>query len=534
MFLKPFLRTAFRWLCGAIGGGVALDLACAAAATNPPNNAVVIVANAAMPQSRELARYYADARGIPAVDICLLTLPEDESMSRKDYEERLRDPLLEFLRKRKLVDQVRRNPDSIQRNETAWTTLSSSVQYLVLIHGVPLRIQDTRWTLTRVIGDQLKRINEKNAAAVDSELAMLLAGPYAIGGQIANPLFNRHGRDELKSAPGAGLIVARLDGPGAGHVRQMIDESLKAEKYGLLGRAYFDGRGISEGPYYVGDYWIREAYERFKREGFECTLDGAPATWGRSYPMEDVAVYIGWYQASVDGPFLRPDFRFRPGAVACHIHSGSAVSLRTTTDYWTGPLVARGAAATWGAVSEPFLSFMPHVDIFAARLCSARPFGDSVYMSLPALSWQVTVVGDPLFNPFRHTLEEQIRHLEQDGLPDAEWAYLREVNKMVREGRFNTALNYCREKVNATGSLVLRERLADLYARNDLYDDAGRQYEQVIEEARTVETAVRVGARWMLILRLLGDKERADKLEAIIREKWKGSEVLSWLATAQP
>lgn len=495
---------------------------------------VVIVVNSAVPESRELARHYAEARGIPVANICLLDLPSGESMSRREYEERLRDPLLRYLQRRKLVDQVRRDPESVKPNETAWTTLASSVRYMVLMHGVPLRISDTRWPLARIIGDRLRRIGEKNAAAVESELALLLAGPYPIGGQVSNPLFNRHSWEEVKRAAGAVIAVTRLDGPDPKIVKGMIDASLEAERYGLLGRAYFDGRGLREGAYYVGDFWIREACERFLREGYECVPDSASPIWGRSFPMEDAVVYMGWYQDRVEGPFLRKDFRFRTGAVASHIHSSSAVSLRTGTDYWAGPLLARGAAFTWGAVSEPFLSFVPHMDMFATRFCSGMPFADSVYMSLPALSWQVTVVGDPLFNPFRYSLDEQIRNLEQDGKPDVEWAHVRKINLLVREGRFNTALNYCREKMEASGSLVLREKLGDLYARNELFEDAGRQYEKVIEMATTPETAVRVGARWILILRLMGQPERAKNLEAKIRERWKDSELLPWLETAQP
>ena len=115
-----------------------------------------------------------------------------------------------------------------------------------------------------------------------------------------------------------------------------------------------------------------------------------------------------------------------------------------------------------------------------------------------------------------------------------EWAYLREINLLVRDGRFNYALEYCRSKLREHESLVLREKLGDLYAKNDLVNEAGEQYEVVIEKSETAAAALRVGARWMLILRLLGRKDEAALVESRLRERWKGSPQLAWLEMAQP
>lgn len=507
--------------------------ASAAWSAEDPAGRTIVLANGNVPESIELARYYLQARGIPSNHLCVLDLPTGEIMSRGLYEFRLRDPLLEFLRKGDFIQQVLRDADDVRPHETAWITLSSSVRYLVSMYGVPLRIADTRWKPLALLGDRLRRANDKNTAAVDSELALLLLDGYDIQGPHANPLFNQYTWDDLGPSPPNLLVAARLDGPDPATVRRMIDDTLWAERYGLLGRAYFDGRNLPMGSYAVGDYWVREACERFAREGYECILNSAEDVWGPAYPMEDAAVYMGWYTEDVAGPFLRPDFRFRKGAIAYHIHSGSAATLRTASKRWAGPLLALGAAATLGAVHEPFLNFTPQLHLFADRLCRGHNFGDSAYMSLLGLSWQVTVVGDPLYQPFKYSLDEQIQNLEKDGRPEVEWAYLRSINRMVREERFNVAMEFCRRKLQERESLVLREKLGDLYAKNDLFKEAGKEYEIVIEKAQTAETAVRVGARWIKTLRLLGEKDRADRLEAGIRERWKGSLVLPWLDTAK-
>ena len=313
----------------------------------------------------------------------------------------------------------------------------------------------------------------------------------------------------------------------------MMDDTLQAEEFGLLGRFYFDGRGIAQGGYALGDYWLTEAAERCAREGYECVLDNAEPVWGTAYPMDAAAFYLGWYNEQAVGPFLRSDFRFRPGAVAYHIHSGSAAVLRSRTERWTGPLMAAGAAATMGCVSEPLLHLTPQLNVFADRLCRGMTFGEAAYLSMAVLSWQVTVVGDPLYRPFRHSADEQIERLEKAGRPEAEWAWLRKINLLVREGRFNVALELCRRKIEETGSLVLREKLADLYLRNELAGDALREYAVVIEQAATAEQAVRAGAWALRTLRVLGRAAEADQLEQKIRARWKDHPVLPWLETAK-
>ncbi len=514
--------------------GVATAVASAWGEEKAPDQ-VVVIANQNVPESVELAKYYLKARGIPEDHLCVLDLPTHEAMSRTFFEDRLRDPLLEFLRGQKLIEQVQRNPETVRPHESAWNTLSSSLKYVVSMYGVPLRIADTHLRISTFLFDQLRQINERNTASVDGELALLLYPGYDIGGPHQNPVFSHIRWSDLNSSVQQQLVVAaRLDGPDPGTVRRMVDDAIWAERYGLLGRAYFDGRGITNaGGYYMGDYWIREAHERFLREGYECAFDGSEYLWGPAFPMEDVAVYMGWYDENVAGPFTRPDFRFRRGAVAYHLHSGSAATLHSTTQHWAGPLLARGAAVTMGAVSEPFLSYTPQLHLFADRLCSGQTFGESAYLSLASVSWQVTVVGDPLYNPFRYTLDEQIEHLEKDGLPDVEWAYVRKINRLVREGALIPALDYCRRKIEQRDSLVLREKLGDLYARNQLLREAIEQYEQVVKQARTAETAIRVGARWLIVLRVLGQADEAARHEAELRERWKDSPVLPWLDTAK-
>jgi hypothetical protein len=116
--------------------------------------------------------------------------------------------------------------------------------------------------------------------------------------------------------------------------------------------------------------------------------------------MDHAAFYLGWYSGSVEGPMARDDFRFEPGAIAVHIHSYSASTLRDAGADWAGPLLAHGAAATLGNVYEPYLDLTPHLDVFVDRLRNGFNFAESAYASLPEVSWMATCVGDPLYRPY--------------------------------------------------------------------------------------------------------------------------------------
>ena len=49
------------------------------------------------------------------------------------------------------------------------------------------------------------------------------------------------------------LRVSRLDAPKLESVFRLIDDSIRAENNGLMGRAYFD----LGGPYKEGDEWLK-------------------------------------------------------------------------------------------------------------------------------------------------------------------------------------------------------------------------------------------------------------------------------------
>ncbi|MBA2252555.1 MAG: TIGR03790 family protein [Nitrospirales bacterium] len=80
---------------------------------------VAILANRNSPESLTVARYYATRRGIPSAQILQLDLPSQDTISRKDYEERLIGPVREALQSK---------------------GLTKTIRALVSTYGVPLRV----------------------------------------------------------------------------------------------------------------------------------------------------------------------------------------------------------------------------------------------------------------------------------------------------------------------------------------------------------------------------------------------------------
>lgn len=489
------LPDAWFWLLilatfiGSPGGARADDLAAR----------VVIVYNAGDPDSRPLADYYAWKRGVPTNQVCKLNVRVSETITRQEFNENIRDPLWRFLTQRGLLQQEPRTIfDSVLGRIPGLATVGAKVSYLVLMYGVPLRIDNDPNVVEKPPDNLPKQFQEqwrRNEASVESELATLPSTGPPISAWLRNPFFGSASGKFEASMSQTMLLVGRLDGPDPETVRRMIDDSLTAERYGLHGRGYFDWEDTHEKTRVEGDDWIRGAYQACLKAGYECDFDDRPETFDQDYPMTDVAVYAGWYAPNVVGPFLRSDFRFKTGAVAYHLHSSSGASVRTRTVYWVGPFLAKGAAATMGNVFEPYLSFTPHIDMFFQRLLDGGTFLEAGYYSQPALSWQTTFVGDPLYRPFAASLDEQIQRLEAERRPDIEWAYVRKINLLTARGDPTEAERLCRSKAEALGSAVLYEKLGDVLHKAGRETEAVKAYAKADEKPTDSYRHIRVATK---------------------------------------
>jgi uncharacterized protein (TIGR03790 family) len=456
---------------------------------------VVIVYNVEDPDSRPLADYYALKRGVPTSQICEIDVRAAETITRAEYNQKIRDPISQFLVRQDLIHQEPKTIfDSILGKIPGLGTVSAKVSSIVLMYGVPLRI-DSDPNVVEQLPENTQKAFRRNEASVESELATLPSPGLPITGFLRNPFFGSAALHFEAPLNNKMLLVGRLDGPDPATVRRMIDDALTAERYGVHGRAYFDWRDTQDRGYVEGDDWIRGAYRACRDAGYECDYDDRPETFDQDYPMTDVAIYAGWYAPNMCGPFVRPDFHFRTGALAYHLHSSSGASVRTRTSYWVGPFLAKGAAATMGNVFEPYLSLTPHIDMFFQRLLDGATFLEAGYYSEPVLSWQTTFVGDPLYRPFAASLDEQIQRLEVDHQPDVEWAYLRKVNLLMAQSQSSTAEELCRAKAETLHSPVLFEKLGDLRHASHQETGAIEAYAKADEKAGNPYHHIRVATK---------------------------------------
>ena len=415
---------------------------------------VVLLANSADPDSLRVARHYAEVRGVPLENIIALKLPLAESITWREFVVTLWEPLLDELLRAKWVDAIPMAlTDPVGRRKLA--VHGHRIGALVTCRGVPLKIEHDP---ALDLGTALMQRAEfrTNAGAVDSELSLLAQPNYPIAALVPNPLFQKENPDALERLQV--VRVSRLDGPTVEDALGLVDRAVAAERTGLLGRAYVDSGGIHG----AGDRWLEALAIQLESLGWAPAVDRDPATLSATARCDAPVLYFGWYASDLNGPFALPGFRFPPGAIAFHIHSYSAGTLRSTTSGWTGPLVARGVTATVGNVFEPYLEQTHRPDLFFRALARGATLVDAAYFSLPAFSWQAMLIGDPLYRPFAVSWETQLQTLATAPPRLTSYAVLRRVNASVASGRRDEALALARSMQRTVPSLALGLALSRL------------------------------------------------------------------------
>jgi uncharacterized protein (TIGR03790 family) len=372
---------------------------------------ILVVVNKRMAGAKDIASYYMKARGIPKRNLLVTSLSLGEVMERDEYESRLRKPVVKKL-------------EELQGK--------SNIYAIVLVYGVPLKVKppaldwDVQEQLQNLKKEQgeLRSESEKTAlnnprlkelgtiiteltgqdkrAAVDSELMLAKVEEYSLSGWIENPYFIGFQEKKNTLKKDDVLLVSRLDGPDKKTVYRLIDDAIQAEKNGLEGVAYFDARWKLPEKRDLSGYaqWDASLHraaavvsQRMKVELNEESALFGPGT------APAAALYSGWYSLAkyVDS------FTWVQGSVGYHIASSECSTLRNSeSQVWCLQMLKRGVAATIGPVYEPYVQGFPLPEIFFAALTEGyMNLGESYLISLPFISWQMVLVGDPLYKPFQ-------------------------------------------------------------------------------------------------------------------------------------
>lgn len=450
--------------CGRWLAALALLLGPLAAAVRPAAGdpaalarRVIVLANAGNAESLRLARYYAVKRGVPAANIIALPMSAEETIDWPEFIATIYQPLQDQLVARGWIDAFATTlTDRLGRKRYGVST--HHISYLVVCRGVPLRVSHAPAYFLDEPRFARRPEFRTNQGAVDSELTMLAHSTYNINGWVANPLFRLERPIPFENEPV--VKVARLDGPTEEDARRLVDQALEAERTGLLGRYYINLRG----PHPDGEQWLALCAEQLTALGFDGDVNRAEGTLPAGARFDAPVLYFGWYAGDLNGPMALPGFRFPPGAIALHIHSFSAQTLRSNTAGWCGPLVARGVTATFGNVFEPYLQLTLEPHLLLRGLIMGMDLGDAAYYAEPALSWQTIVIGDPLYRPFAVTLPDQLARLADLPPELAPYAVLRQAHLLDQEGKVGEARQRLQERLPRWPGLVLALDLAQRLA----------------------------------------------------------------------
>lgn len=382
---------------------------------------ILVIANSDSKSSVALAQYYIKKRAIPARNLLILGLTEDETCIRKVYDQEIVGPVRKYLEE---------------------TYPKYYIRCLVLMYGVPLKVappeaSDDERTQIKMLQDQklsierqlaglgeteaerrkslqkdLRRIkmqaaksqNSDQWASLDSELALVLKETYPLSGWQPNPFYSRNNNKANFAERIDTLMVGRLDGPDPETVKRIIDDSLNAEKNGLKGTAYFDARWPLENSkkhsaYTRYDRSIHRAAELVKTDGrLPVVLEQTDRLF---QPREapNAALYCGWYSL---GQYVDA-FAWQPGSIGFHIASSECTTLKKEDSrVWCRMMLQKGVAATLGPVGEPYLQAFPLPELFFTLLLDgSHSLVETYFLSLPYLSWKMVLIGDPLYRPFK-------------------------------------------------------------------------------------------------------------------------------------
>jgi uncharacterized protein (TIGR03790 family) len=385
-----------------------------------PEN-ILVIANSNLKASVRIAQYYCTERGVPVKNILALPLGTglNDTINRDNYEKKLAEPI---------------------RKELSDRLFTAEIKCLLTTYGVPVKvggrgplknqeaklkkleklaeqnknkIEQLKQNGTAKTSKEMQNIERKQArvqseidsilgketnASVDSELSMVLFSDYELYRWQLNEL-----KDNLPGLYSNTLMVSRLDGPSLEIVKGLIDKAIAAEKTGLKGIAYIDSRGIADDkkPYSFGhfDQSLRDlaVFTRLRTE--MAVKEEQTGKLFEAGACPQTALYCGWYSLKkyVDA------FDFVDGAIGYHIASLEAVDLRDpNSSQWCPAMLRDGITATLGAVAEPYLHSFPEPKEFFLELFNGRCLVEAYYYTKPFNSWQMVLIGDPMYRPFKN------------------------------------------------------------------------------------------------------------------------------------
>lgn len=277
---------------------------------------------------------------------------------------------------------------------------------LSVINRIGGQIQSLKWLEQRK--EKLGR--NETQASFDSELSLVLWPDYEDLGWQTNHLnlFNANPR-LARTHPT--LMVSRIDAPTLPLAKNLIDTAIQVESNGgLKGVAYLDARGLemksSVDATFAFDQDLKRTSEIAKNQFEIETVLNSDAALFQEGECPNAALYCGWYSLAeyVDA------FDWQPGSIGYHMASAEAKTLKEPkSQVWCKKMLEDGICATIGPVAEPYLQAFPKPSSFFSLLLSGEhTLVESYYKSKPYNSWNMLLIGDPLYRPYARNAKKLV------------------------------------------------------------------------------------------------------------------------------
>jgi uncharacterized protein (TIGR03790 family) len=368
---------------------------------------VLVVINEASPDSVQIGEHYIAKRKIPSENVVRLRTVLTDDIDRAAHEYSIERPISENLTRNAAQDQI---------------------HYIVLTKGIPLRVRGS--------GGQ-----DGSVASVDSELTLLyrklLGVPIPPAGKVPNPYFlgTRLPSEAQRFEHRAHdiYLVTRLDGFSVDDVMKLIDRGAAPQREGAF---VLDQRGVLMGNR-VGDEWLNAAADRLTAGGLgpRVVLEQSKAPAASPTPALG---YYSWGSNDAGISTRTVGVSFAPGALAGMFVSTDARTFKEPPANWnigkwgqqngyyegspqslTGDLIRAGITGVAGHVAEPYLDGSARPQILFPTYVAGFNLAEAFYLSIPYLSWQNVVIGDPLCSPFTRA-EAAAADLAPPADPDTE------------------------------------------------------------------------------------------------------------------
>jgi len=347
---------------------------------------VLVVYDPANNDSTAVAEHYQSARGVPNANMCAVPAPTASTYAL--YVSTVRNPV------RSCLNAV--GPQNIL--------------YMLLAY---IAVQDVQFAVAYYSLDSfLEDIWDQYTTRVFNPTPISVHRYYAESQSQGNSFVPFQSFANYRASARAQLIysVWRLDGASPAIAMAQVDNATAAMAAGgppisqVLGspaNACIDMNntvtGVPDSGYSTANWDLYRASQILTEANNLTVITDMLGTQFGTPPSPNcpnTGLYVGWYNY---GDYNNA-FTWDQGSIGWDLDSGALYNIRSGAWWGTGA-IAKGITVTSGAVTEPYLEGIPRPAV-VRNLLEGANVGDAFLRNTRWLKWNLTNVGDPLYQPF--------------------------------------------------------------------------------------------------------------------------------------